>query len=47
MEWVKWVDHFESVGMRIGVLIKIFEIIRFEIKIKFCEDKKVRNDFLV
>ena len=40
MEWVKWVDHFECVRMRMYIWIETFETVRFEIKIIFCKDKK-------
>ena len=40
MEWVKWVDYFEYVGMRMSVWIETFEMVIVEIKIIFCEDKK-------
>ena len=32
-------DYFECVGMRMSVWIETFEIVKFEIKIIFCEIK--------
>ena len=45
-EHSKWnrqieLDHFECVRMRMSVCIKIFEIVRFKIKIIFCEIKEI------
>ena len=42
----KWNEHneltiFECVRMRMSVWIEIFEIVRFEIKIIFCEIKEI------
>ena len=40
LEWAKQVDYFKYVGMRMNIWIKVFEIVRFKIKIIFCEIKK-------
>ena len=45
MEWVKWVNYFECVRMRMSVWIETFEIVRFEIKIICCEIKKSEMTF--
>ena len=45
MESVKWVDHFEYVEMRMSVWIETFEIVRFKIRIIYCERKKSEITF--